>query len=35
MPASFRTAVIGVAGYLGPYAVDAAFETLLRWAGKK
>jgi hypothetical protein len=35
MPGSARTAVIGIAGYLGPYAVDAAFDTLLRWTGKK
>jgi hypothetical protein len=35
LPPSFRTAVIGIAGYLGPYAVDAAFDTLLRWFGKK
>jgi hypothetical protein len=35
MPGSARTAVIGIAGYLGPYAVDATFDTLLSWLGKR
>jgi hypothetical protein len=34
LPGSARTAVIGIAGYLGPYAVDATFDTVLRWLGK-
>lgn len=35
MPETARTAAIGIAGYLGPYAVDSVFDRLLTWLGKK
>ena len=35
MPASVQAAWLGIAGYLGPYAVDALFDRLLGWLSRR